>query len=60
MRMKHQPRPFKAVNLNGCTDCDVALLVSFVMERMHTDLLHQGNKGNEEFLIAACDQSGLL
>jgi hypothetical protein len=23
-----------------------------VMERMHTDLLHQGNKGNEEFCLA--------
>jgi hypothetical protein len=27
---------------------------------MQTDFLHQGNKGNEEILIAACDQSGPL
>jgi hypothetical protein len=30
------------------------------IQQLHYDRVHQGNKGNEEFLIAACEQSGRL
>jgi hypothetical protein len=41
------------VNLNGCTNNLAAKGVSFLKERMHGPVLHQGNEGNEEFFVGA-------
>jgi len=55
-RLTGSPKP---VNFNGRADHYAAQLVSFVVVRVHTDFLHQGNKGNEEFCRAPNKKSGL-
>ena len=49
-----QTRSFKTVNLNGRANNLAAQVVSFLKERMQVLLLHQANKGNEEFCRAPC------
>jgi hypothetical protein len=40
------------VNFNGRPDSNAAQFVSFAVKRVHSDFLHQANKGNEEFCPA--------